>query len=162
MGTHKKMIVIMSALFFSVLHCDAQPEQSSRIILLPLSPAVSPAKSIAALKNEQARQAAVDVSDKRSAKEIENQTAPNLFTQSQAQLQLSDVRAAIAKEFGNAAGKTGSDKVTPYINIIFEALAKEAKYKDNYAVFYHATSTKWAVVADLFTQLYAYFNPAND
>ena len=49
--------------------------------------------------------------------------------------------------------------VAPYMNIISQAIVKEALHKKTHYAFYHATSNRWTLLADLFTQLYAYFHP---
>lgn len=77
--------------------------------------------------------------------------APNLYTQSQAHLRLKTVRDLLGKEFSN--------KIVPYFDIISQVLTREAIYKNSYYVFYHTTSSKWTVVADLFAQLHVYFKP---
>src|SRR5579862_406154 len=86
-----------------------------------------------------------------SLADIERSNAPDLYTQSQAQLQLKTVRTLIKDNF--------SDKVVPYFDIISRMITKEAELKNSHYVFYHAASSVTAVQSDLFTQLYFYEHP---
>lgn len=71
------------------------------------------------------------------------------FTQSEAHMSLPEIKKLIAKNYD----------LKPYDKFIAAILSNEKKYKDGYYVFYHGTDNVWRLPQDLYTQLYAYFNP---
>lgn len=71
------------------------------------------------------------------------------FTQSEAHMSLPEIKKLIAKNYD----------IKPYDKFIAAILSNEKKYKDNYYVFYHGADNVWRLPQDLYTQLYAYFNP---
>src|SRR5690606_2971099 len=105
------------------------------------------AAAIASLEKERAAQNQRYGIDKRTLQEVGESTKPNRFTQTEALLQLPEIRAKIEK----------ITEVAPYLNIISAAITKEAKYKDNYYAFYHTTENAWRVAQDVYTQLFSYF-----
>lgn len=68
------------------------------------------------------------------------------YTQSQAQLRLSNVRKILGEKYG--------DKVVPFFNLIASMLVKEVELKKTHYVFYHAAPSMTAVLSDLYSQLY--------
>ena len=71
------------------------------------------------------------------------------FTQSEAHMSLPEIKKLINKNYD----------IKPYNTFIASILSNEKKYKDDYYVFYHGTDNVWRLPQDLYTQLYAYFNP---
>jgi hypothetical protein len=72
------------------------------------------------------------------------------YTQSQAHMSLPEIKNLIAKTYNTK----------PYGKIISTVLAQEETYKDSYYVFYHGTDNVWRLAQDVYTKLYAHFNPA--
>lgn len=95
------------------------------------------------------------------------------YTQTEAHLQLKDVQKKVANFLQHAEGfvptkgeilpkpKKPNEMVTPYLNIVIQAIDKEVEFKKTHYVFYHGMSNVWRVVQDVYKQLYAYFNPLN-
>jgi hypothetical protein len=52
-----------------------------------------------------------------------------------------------------------SNQVVPYFDIISRMVTQEAALKNTHYVFYHTTASMFAIMTDLFTQLYFHFNP---
>ncbi len=71
------------------------------------------------------------------------------YTQTEAFLSLPDMQKLIAKHYN----------IKPYQKLIDAIVTNERRYKDNFYVFYHGTDNSWRLPQDLYTQLYAYFNP---
>ncbi|HSC25099.1 MAG TPA: hypothetical protein VLB80_02680 [Candidatus Babeliales bacterium] len=71
------------------------------------------------------------------------------YTQTEAHLQLENIRKLIRKNY----------QVEPYLGLIATVLANEAKYKNTHYAFYNTTSNVWRLAQDLYTRLYAYENP---
>jgi len=93
------------------------------------------------------------------------------FTQSEAHLQLDDVKQNMADFLQQAVGaipdpdeepqepKTPNQMVTPYLNIVAQTLRREVEFKNTHYALYHGYNTPWRVLQDFYKQLYAYFNP---
>lgn len=104
-----------------------------------------------ALQKEQIKQEKRDNIDNRSIAEVVAATTSDRFTQTEAHLQLPEVRKLIEKNY----------QVEPYLNLIATVLANEAKFKDTHYAFYNTTPNEWRLAQDLFTRLYAYEHPIN-
>ena len=103
------------------------------------------------LAKERAEQAKRDDVDTRTLQEVATSTDSDKFTQTEAHLYLAEIRKALAKNYN----------VTNYLNIISSIIANEAQYKDTHYAFYNTTSNMWRLTQDLYTRLYARFNPMN-
>lgn len=90
----------------------------------------------------------------KTKEEIEKQTTPDDFTQTEAHLQSSEVRKLISAR--------PSSMFIPYLGIFAEALSREAELKDTHYVFYHGVDNVWRTPQDLYTQLYAYYHPEQE
>jgi len=84
-------------------------------------------------------------------RENESAKVPDLYTQTQAHEQLPEMRTLIQENFSN--------QVVPYFDIISRMVTQEAALKNTHYVFYHTTASMFAIMTDLFTQLYFHFNP---
>lgn len=100
----------------------------------------------------------------------EKDDGEDVYTQSEAHLQLDEVKKQMAEFSLYAEGtilkpgevkveKTPNEIVTPYLNIVAAALNKEVELKKTHYVFYHAATNEWRVPQDLYKLLYAYYNP---
>ncbi len=103
------------------------------------------------LSNAQTKQNVKYNIDKKSIKEIQNQTTSDRFTQTTAHLQTKFVKNLMAKE-------PSSDYI-PYFNVIFDCLVKEQDFKDSHYVFYHTTGNEWRLAQDVYSRVYARANP---
>lgn len=84
--------------------------------------------------------------------ELQSQTSSDLYTQTQAHLQLKKNRELIQEIY--------SKKVVPYFDIISRVITKETEFKNSHWAFYHGTSQKWMVWQDALTRLSHHFNPS--
>lgn len=89
--------------------------------------------------------------DEQTPAEIQKQTKPAKFTQSEAHFQLEPVKQ-IFKTYP-------SSRVVPYLDIISECLVREAELKNSHYVFYHAFDNGWRTPQDLYKKLFVQFNP---
>ena len=71
------------------------------------------------------------------------------FTQTEALLNLANIRELITKNY----------KVEPYLDTVSTVIANEARYRNTHYAFYNTTSNMWRLSQDLYTRLYARFNP---
>jgi hypothetical protein len=83
---------------------------------------------------------------------IASKKHPDLYTQSQAQVTLPNIRRLIAQNYN----------ITPYLNVIASALAKEGIFKRTHYVFYHAQDNVWRVPQELYRRLYERLNPIKE
>lgn len=104
-----------------------------------------------ALKKQQRKQAKRDRVDKQPLSKLQAKTTPDRYTQTEAHFQIPEMRRLI--------DKTYKASVTPHLNIVFEALTKERRYKDTHYVFYHGQALDFMVLQDLYKQLFCYENP---
>jgi hypothetical protein len=74
--------------------------------------------------------------------------AQDLYTQTEAHLQLKTVRNLIQKTYA----------IIPYLDIIAAIVAKEGEYKHTHYVFYHGQANEWRVPQDLYRKLYLRLN----
>lgn len=106
-----------------------------------------------------------DDSQKLAENVQEKEESIDEFTQSEAHMQLSQVKANMENFPLEPAGvqqetqKIPNELVTPYLNIVAAVLDKEEEFKGTHAAFYHATKQEWRVAQDLYKQLYAYRRP---
>lgn len=93
------------------------------------------------------------------------QAAIDEYTQTEAHLQLDDVKKKMANFPMRVEGDpnqparawTPNTAVTPYLNLVTAIINKEAAFKNNYCVFYQATSNRWRVPQDIYKQLYIHY-----
>lgn len=85
--------------------------------------------------------------------ELQSKPSSDLYTQTQAHLQLNKVRESIQEEYKN--------DVVPYFDVISRVITKEVEFKNTHWAFYHGTSQKWMVWQDVLTKLTNHFKPSN-
>jgi hypothetical protein len=102
-----------------------------------------------ALDKTEAMQEARDAVDTPSLAEVVSFTKPDRFTQTEAHLNLANIRELIRKSY----------QVEQYLDVISTVIANEAKFKDTHYAFYNTTSNSWRLGQDLYTRLFAYKNP---
>lgn len=85
--------------------------------------------------------------------ELQSQVSSDLYTQTQAHLQLNKVRELIQEKYKN--------DVVPYFDVISRVITKEVEFKNSHWAFYHGTSQKWMVWQDVLTKLTNHFKPSN-
>jgi len=105
-----------------------------------------------ALQEEIAKQAERDNIDTQTLDEAARSTQPTRFTQTEAHLHLPQIRQLIAKNY----------KVELYLDTVSTVIANEARHKDTHYAFYNTTSNMWRLAQDLYTRLYARFNPMKE
>jgi len=105
-----------------------------------------------ALQNEVAKQAERDNIDTRSFQEVIVATTPDRFTQTEAHLHLSSVRKLVNDSY----------RVEPYLDVVSTVIANEARFRASHYAFYNTTSNMWRLAQDLYTRLYARFNPGQE
>ena len=105
-----------------------------------------------------------------SGEEGEEDKEEDKYTQTEAHLQLDEVRklmkrfilypeGASLKEGEVKVEKTPNEVVTPYLNIVASVINKEVELQKTHYAFYHGLTNQWRVPQDLYKLLYAYYNP---
>lgn len=110
-------------------------------------------KKMASVEKERQKEAKRAGIQEINLRERETNQTPDVYTQTQAHVQIKKLRALIQDNFGDKS-RFKSDKVVPFFDIISRMVTKEAELKDTHYVFYHAAPTMLAIMMDLFTQLY--------
>ncbi|HJZ23750.1 MAG TPA: hypothetical protein VJ201_04790 [Candidatus Babeliales bacterium] len=102
----------------------------------------------------QGRSAAQVQADQRVKYDIGEKAAgekSDRFTQTTAHLQTELVKNLMKKE--------DSATYIPYLDIIFDCLAKEQELKDTHYVFYHTTGKEYRLAQDVYAKIYAHKHP---
>lgn len=103
------------------------------------------------------------------ARQVAASSAGNEYVQSEAHLQIEEVKEEMAKISLRLPGApqpirslSPNQMVTPYLNVINAAINKEVQFKNTHYAFYSGGNNEWRVPQDLYKKLYVHYkNPGS-